>query len=73
MRKPTLIPNWRTAHKLHSMWVAAAGVVLGAWGFVAPDQQAAMLEAVGITPARIPAVLGLLFMVARLVSQKDPP
>lgn len=49
-----------------SMWVAALSV---AWGATPVDLQMAVLAAVGVGPERVPAVLGLLFVLARLVDQ----
>jgi hypothetical protein len=40
-----------------------------AWGLLPPDQHAAMLALIGIGPERVPAVLGLLFLLGRLIDQ----
>lgn len=71
-----LIPNWRRAWRMAS--VQFATVALG-WGLLPPDTQAVLLATVGVPAARIPAVLGVLFLVLRLVDQPktrgpdDPP
>ena len=61
-----IISNWRRAPRMLSMWVAALAV---AWGATPVDLQTAVLEAFGVGPERIPAVLGLLFVLARLIDQ----
>jgi hypothetical protein len=64
--KPELIPEWRNAWRMLSVQIAALAVV---WGSVPADVQALLLEAVGVPVERVPAVLGLVLIVARLVSQ----
>jgi hypothetical protein len=61
-----LIPNWRRSWRMLSVQVAALAVLFGS---LPPDQQSAILAWLGLAPERIPAVLGGLFMVTRLVSQ----
>lgn len=61
-----LIPNWRKAWRMASVQIAVLAV---AWGSLPPDAQAAMLQAVGVPAERIPAVLGALFLVLRLIDQ----
>lgn len=61
-----LIPNWRKAWRMASVQIAVLAV---AWGSLPPDSQAAMLQAVGVPAERIPAVLGALFLVLRLIDQ----
>ena len=68
MKKPELIPEWRRAWRFLSVQIAAAGVIFGS---LPADTQAAMLDAVGIAPSRLPAILGLLVLVGRLISQRD--
>ena len=68
MKLPKLIPDWRSAWRYLSVQIAAAGVIFGA---LPADTQAAMLDAVGIAPSRLPASLGLLVLVGRLISQRD--
>ncbi len=66
MTRPRLIPNWRCAHRMATVWVGAAAA---GFGLLPPDQQLAVLALVGVTPERAPAVLGLGFILARLVDQ----
>jgi len=62
-----LISNWRKAHKMLTVWVGTAAV---AFGLLPPDQQAAVLSLVGVPQERIAAVLGLVFLTARLIPQQ---
>ena len=68
MKRPELIPDWRRAWRFLSVQIAAAGVIFGS---LPSDTQAAMLDAVGLPAARLPAILGLLVLVGRLVSQSE--
>ncbi len=61
-----LIPNASRAWRMLSVQVAALAVIFGA---LPVDQQSAILSMLGIGPERIPAVLGLAVIVARLVQQ----
>ena len=61
-----LIPNWRSAGRMASVQIAACAVIFGA---LQPDQQAAILALLGMAPERIPGVLGLAVIVARLIDQ----
>jgi hypothetical protein len=61
-----MIPNWRKAWRMLSVQLAAVAV---AWGMMPTDAQASMLAAIGIPGERVPALLGLLFLVSRLVDQ----
>ena len=70
MRKPRLITDWKRSVNFWSVRVAAIGV---AWGALPIDTQTAMLAAVGIEPTRVPAILGLAFIVFRLVAQPEKP
>lgn len=67
MNLPRLIPSWRQSWRFFSMQIAAAAVVFGT---LAPDTQAAMLGAIGVAPTRVPALIGLLVLVGRLISQQ---
>ena len=60
------IPNWRNAWRMLTVQIAT--LALG-FGLLPPDQQAALLGALGITPERVPAVIAALFLAARLVDQ----
>jgi hypothetical protein len=62
------IPEWRQAWRFASVQVASAAAV---FGLLPADQQAAVLEWIGLGPERLPLVLGLLFLVSRLWAQKD--
>jgi len=60
------IPNWRRAWRMLSVQMAVLAV---AWGSMPADAQAAVLQALGVGPERVPAVLGLLFLAGRLIDQ----
>lgn len=61
-----LIPEASRAWRLLSVQIAGLAVIFGA---LPVDQQSAILALVGVGPERIPAFLGLAFIVARLVKQ----
>ena len=61
-----LIPNYRRAWRMASVRVAAAAVI---WGGLPPEVQGGILAAVGVPAERVPAILGLLLLVARLIDQ----
>jgi hypothetical protein len=61
-----LIQQWRRAWRLLSVQVAGAAVLFGA---LPAETQAAVLDMVGLPPSRLPAVLGLLMIVGRLLAQ----
>ena len=63
-----LIDNARQAWRL---WSVQAAAVLVAWGTLPVEYQAAIVSAVGIPPERVPAVLGVLIIVGRLVQQGE--
>ena len=65
-----LIPEARRAWRMLSVQVAGAAVL---FGVLPVDQQAAILSLVGIGPERIPALLGLAVIAARLIQQQNPP
>ena len=60
------IPNWRQSWRMLSVQIASLAL---AWGLLPADQQALILTFVGVSPERVPAVLGLLFLVGRLIDQ----
>lgn len=64
--KPKLIPEWRQAWRMLSVQVAAVAV---AWGSLPVETQTALLQAIGIGAERMPAVLGALVLLARLIDQ----
>lgn len=61
-----LIPNWRSAGRMLSVQIAALAVLFAA---LPVDQQTAILALLGLAPERIPGVLGLAIIVARLIDQ----
>jgi len=65
-----LIDNWRDAWRMLSVQVATLAIV---WGALPVDQQAAILALFGVGPERVPLVIGLAVIVARVVSQRPPP
>ena len=62
----TLINNQTRAWRLFSM---QAGAVAVAFGLLPADQQAAVLDLIGLDPSRVPALLGIVFIVSRLIAQ----
>lgn len=61
-----LIDNIRQAPR---MWSVQLASLLVAWSALPLDMQAALVQAVGIPPERVPAILGLLVILGRLVQQ----
>lgn len=61
-----LIENWRSAWRYITVQL---GAIMLAWGLLPADQQAAILAAIGLPAERVPAVLGLMVLVGRLVNQ----
>jgi hypothetical protein len=61
-----LIPNWRNAGRMLSVQIAGAAVLYGA---LPVDQQAAILALLGVGADRVPGLIGLAVIVARLVDQ----
>lgn len=68
MRKPTLIDEWSKSWRLLSVQLGAVAVT---FGLLPPEQQTSILEALHVPAERVPAVLGVLFLLGRLVKQKD--
>ena len=66
MRRPTVISEWRRLHRMATGWVASVCVV---FGLLPVDQQAALLSLLHVPAERLPAVMGLAFIVARLWAQ----
>ena len=62
----TLIPNWRSAWRMASVQISLLAVLFAA---LPEDQQAAILALLGVSPERIPGVLGLAIIAARLINQ----
>lgn len=63
---PKLIPNSRKAWRMLSVQIAAVAVLFGA---LPADQQAAIMSLLGVAPERIPALMGLAVILARLIDQ----
>ena len=61
-----LIPQWRRAWRLASVQLAA---VIAAWSVLPPDAQAAAVALVGIPPDKVPGILAVLLIIARLIDQ----
>lgn len=61
-----LIPQWRRAWRLMTVQIGVAAV---AWVALPADTQAAVLRLVGLSEEQLPAVLGALVIVARLIAQ----
>jgi len=60
------IPNWRRAWRMLSVQIAALAVT---WGALPIDTQQAVLALAGVPAERVPALLGVLVLLARLVDQ----
>lgn len=67
MRRPRLIPQWRRAWRWLSMHVATVAI---GWGVLPPDWQVVVLSVAHVPEGRMPLVLGLLMVAARLVDQE---
>lgn len=61
-----VIPNWRRAWRMASVQLAALAVLFGS---LPADAQASILDMIGVPAARVPAIIGLLFLVGRMVQQ----
>lgn len=62
------VENWRRLWRAASVHVATVAVVFGT---LPADTQAAILSTVGVEPSRVPAVLGIAFILARVLRQKS--
>lgn len=62
------IPEVREAWRFASVQIAAAAALIG---LLAPDQLAALLDFVGVGAERAPLVLGLAFILARVLQRAD--
>ena len=62
------IPDWRQAWRYASVQVAAGAALIG---LMAPDQLAALLDWLGIGAERTPLVLGLAFLLARVLQRSE--
>jgi len=61
-----LIPNYRRAWRMASVQIAA---VIAAWAVLPPEAQAAAVALVGVPPDKVPGILAVLLIVARLIDQ----
>lgn len=61
-----LIDNWRSAWRMLSVQIAALAIIFGA---LPVDQQSAILAWLGLAPERIPAVMGVAVILARVIGQ----
>lgn len=72
-----LIPNWRKAWKLHSVWLSTlCATAAGVWVALPDAQQQTILDALGIkSPAALVIVGFLAVVLVRLKAQppKEPP
>lgn len=66
MRRPQLVTEWRRLHRMASVQLASLCAV---FGLLPVDQQGAILAMLGLPAERLPAVMGLAFIVARLWAQ----
>lgn len=67
--KPTaiVIPDWRSSWRWMSVHAATLAIV---WGTLPTDVQGEILALLwGLPQERVPAVLGVLMLVSRLVNQ----
>ncbi len=69
-RKPRLVDEWRRAHRMLSVQLAALFTV---FGLMPVDQQTAVLRLLHIPQDSVTAVMGLLFIGARLLAQGKEP
>lgn len=61
-----LIPQWRRAWRMASVQIAA---VIAAWAVLPPEAQAAAVALIGVPPDKVPGILAVLLIVARLIDQ----
>ena len=61
-----LIPEWKNAWRLMSVQIAALAV---GWVALPTETQSDVLRFVGLSEDMLPAVLGVLVIVARLIAQ----
>lgn len=61
-----LIPEWRKAWRMLTVQIGAVAVL---WVTLPADTQAQILRLLGLSEEQLPAVLGVLVIVARLIAQ----
>jgi len=66
MRRPTVISEWKRLHRMASVQLASLCAI---FGLLPVDQQAALLSLLLIPQERLPTVMGLAFILARLWAQ----
>ena len=65
-RRVALVDDWRKLHRAASVQLASLCAI---FGLLPADQQAALLSLLHIPPERLPAVMGLAFIIARVWAQ----
>jgi len=68
VKPPGVIPDIRRAWRFASVRVAFGA---GVFGLLPPDQQTDILELLHVPPERLPLVLGLLFILARVLQNSE--
>lgn len=61
-----LIKEWRRAWRFFSVQAAAVAVILGSMPI---EAQSAVMGVFGVGPERMPAALGIVLILARLIDQ----
>lgn len=61
-----LIPNYRRAWRMASVQIAG---LIAAWAVLPPEAQAAAVSLIGVPPDKVPGILAVLLIVARLIDQ----
>lgn len=61
-----LIDNAKCFYKMFTIWVGSLATV---FGLLPADQQSALLDFLHLPPSRVPALIGLAFILARLIKQ----
>lgn len=61
-----LIDNIGSAWRMFSVQAGTAAV---AWGSLPSDMQSALLDVVGVPAGRVPAILGALVILGRIIDQ----
>lgn len=62
------VAQWRRSWRWLSVQAGALAVL---WGTTSAETQAAILALVGVPAERVPAILGLLVIAARLIDQGE--
>jgi len=64
-----LVPDWRAAWKWFSVHIGTIAVI---FGLMPAETQAAVLSLIGVPQHSVVGVIGVLFIVARLMAQGKP-